>query len=67
MTRHKNPQDYKLILRDLKIKQAIDKYGEEKVRWAMNKWLKSEANRKRLLKRKSEVETELKEIDNALE
>lgn len=62
----KTALDYKAILKTLQLKIAVERHGETKVRWALNRWLKSEATKKRLLKRQDEIKQELEEIEKVI-
>lgn len=52
--------EYKSIIKGLA--PLITKHGKDKLRWALNRWAKTESHKKSLLKQKQEIEKELSRI-----
>lgn len=55
---------FKVIRKE--IKELVKKYGQDNVRYSLNKWLTEERDRRYWLKQKGDAEKELREIKKKL-
>jgi len=61
-----NKEQYNQVVESLNLHKAYKEYGEETVKWSLNRFLKEQRERASLLKQKKEAEDKLKELDKKL-
>jgi hypothetical protein len=57
---------YQAILKGLNLRKVISIFDIKDTRWAMNRFVLAERAKESLLKKKSELETELRELEDKL-